>query len=42
METQVVPETQDDGYKWIALAIASLGTLVGILTQARSSSHFPR
>jgi len=31
METQVVPETQDDGYKWIALAIASLGTLVGIL-----------
>jgi EmrB/QacA subfamily drug resistance transporter len=31
METQVVPKTQDDGYKWIALAIASLGTLVGIL-----------
>lgn len=31
MEPPVVPESQDDGYKWIALAIASLGTLVGIL-----------
>ena len=31
MVPDTVPDASDSGYKWVALAIASLGTLVGVL-----------